>query len=376
MFLGTALAATLMGLVPQAAAADIAAPVIVPPPAGTGLANVGESPACIPKDATPCLLPDLGAVVDWPDANLLTVWPYPRAFILSKPGLSAQFLGELRVENAFPVIWHDVGSGTPVTAANGNEFPLAGVYSWECFTCGGIIRNKLQGTMYVIGPRAIMKPSLAAPDNTGATVTYKFDGSGSFVTDYTPHSITQYAFDFDDDGVYDQVSPEPTAQASLAPGPHTIRLRVTDDTGRTGEWPLFLEIPYVRPPNPEPNPIADNTKGSDLTTGVNFGTTKVKLTAVKRIRVKVLRSRGLTVKVTGLSRGDRVKARLLSGKKAVVASGGGTSTSSTKTVRLRVSAPGQRILKAKPKSKRLVLDVAVEGTDGFQVTKRAAVRVS
>lgn len=374
MFLSVALTLALMAL-PDAATADVAAPVIVPPPAGNGLPNVGESPACIPKDATPCLLPDLGAVVDWPDANLLTVWPYPRAFILSRPGLSAQFLGELRVENAFPVIWHDIGSGTPVSAANGNEFPLAGVYSWECFTCGGVIRGKLQGTMYVIGPRAIMKPTLAASDNTGASITYKFDGSGSFVTDYAPHSIREYAFDFDDDGVYDQISPEPTAQASLAPGPHTVRLRVTDDIGRTGEWPLFLEIPYVRPPNPEPNPIANNTSGTGLTTGVKFGAAKVKVSAVKRIRVSALRGRGLKVKVTGLSKGDRVKARLLKGKKSVVAAGSGTSTGATKTVRLRVVGSGKRILKAKPLSKRLVLDVAVEGIDGFQVTKRAAVRV-
>mgnify|MGYP000856158244 CR=1 FL=1 len=63
-------------------------------------------------------------------------------------------------------------------------------------------------------------------------------------------------------------------------------------------------------------------------------------------------------------------------KGKVVAVGTGSAAGSTKTVRLRVGRSGKRILKSKPKKKRLVLNVAVSGSDGFEVTKRAAVHVS
>ena len=94
---------------------------------------------------------------------------------------------------------------------------------------------------------------------------------------------------------------------------------------------------------------------------------------MKRIRVAVLRKRGLSVKVSGLTKGDRIRARLFKGKKSVVASGAGTTQTSRKTVRLRVGRSGKRLLRSYPT--RLVLDVAVEGTDGYAVTKRVAVRV-
>jgi hypothetical protein len=150
---------------------------------------------------------------------------------------------------------------------------------------------------------------------------------------------------------------------------------VTDDTGRTGMWPMFLEVPYVRAGNPEPNPSAGDAAGKDnLNKGVAFPTTKIKLKAVKRIKVSSLRRKGLSVRVSGLTKGDRIRARLFKGKKTVVASGAGTTQKSVKTVRLRVTKKGKRTLSARPK--RLVIDIGVEGTDGYTATKRVAVRVS
>jgi hypothetical protein len=224
--------------------------------------------------------------------------------------------------------------------------------------------------MYVIGPRALVKPKLISPDNSGTSISYSFDASGSFVTDYTAHNIVEYAFDFQDDGTYDQISPEPLGTSQFAPGAHTINVRVKDDTGRYGDYPLFLEVPFIRPGNPEPNPIADAGRGTLNPTGVVFPKTNVKLKAVKNIRMSVLRKKGLSVKISGLTKGDGIKAKLLNGKKTVAARSTVTATT-TKTVRLRVGRKGKRALR----KGRLVIDVAVEGTDGFTVTKRVAVRV-
>jgi len=379
LFLGLLLAATFAGTAPQVAVASVAAPVIVPTPDSDGIPNATMVPACTPRvpgnvNWTTCLLPDKDASVDWP-STFSEVWPAPRSFILSQPGLYAIWLGETRTEIGRPLIWYDVGSGLPVAPASGPyQFPLAGKYAWECLTCAGVERTKLQGTMYVIGPRATISYKLVSADNSGSNITYGFDASGSFVTDYTPHSIVQYSFDFEDDGVFDQTSPEPTAQAVFAPGPHTVRIRVKDDLGRVGEYPLFFEIPYARPPNPESTVVTDTTLGN-INSGVKFSTTKIKIAASKKVKAAVLRVRGLSVKISGLTKGDRVKVRLLKGRKSVAA-GRGTATGKTKTVRLRVGPAGKRILAARPRVKRLVIDVGVEGTDGYTATKRVAVRIS
>lgn len=404
-FIGLALALAALGAAPATALAGD--PVIVPAPEADGIPNAPEVPACVPRAGfknpgnpepvwRTCLLPDRDAVVDWPyRMTQFTLpkdfWPDPlpgaevrsngfrttRSFILPRPGLFALFLSETRSELGYPLIWYDAGSGLPVSPASGPwQFTLAGKYWWECLTCSTFTteRQKLQGTVYVIGPRAIMKAKLAAANNSGTDIPYEFDATGSFVVDYAAHSIVKYEFDFQDDGTYDVTNTEGTAQSTFTPGPHTIRVRVTDDTGRTGMWPMFLEVPYVRPGNPEPNPTADNAGKDNLSKGVKFAKTKIRLKAVKRIKVGTLRRKGLSVRVSGLSKGDRIRARLFKGKKTIVASGSGTTQKSVKTVRLRVTRKGRRTLAARPR--RLVIDIGVEGTDGYTATKRVAVRVS
>jgi len=254
-----ALAAALaVGVGAGAASANVPSPVIVPSPDSLGVPNATSSPACYRQggpigDNTwlTCLLPELDAVVDWPDQST-NVWPAPRSFILPKPGTFATWLGETQTEIGRPLVWNDVGSGVPIASAGGGySFPLAGKYAWECLVCSGIERQKLQGTMYVIGPRPMISYKLVSSDNSGTHITYSFDASGSFVTDYTPHQIVEYAFDFQDDGTFDQVTPgDPTGEATYAPGPHTVRINVKDDTGRTATYPLFFEVPVVRAPDP------------------------------------------------------------------------------------------------------------------------------
>lgn len=368
MVLGGMIAAGVAALAPVAASAG--EPVIVPAPSYV----VPESGLC-PWEKLVCLLPSRNAIVDWPTADLTTVWPAPKQYVLPAPGLYALWAGDWRY--SYPLFWHDVGSGTPNAVSGPWEFPNAGKYSFECATCSGVIRTKLQGTMYVIGPRPIVAYRLVSANNSGTNPTYSIDASESFVTDYEARTIVRYQFDFEDDGTFDQDTPDdPTAQHEFTAGPHTVRVRVTDSVGRSADWPLFFEVPKVTAPNPDYTPLPDNGASPLNPTGVRFSSAKVRLSSPKRVRVAVLRSRGLKVKVSGLTKGDVVRARLLQGKKSVIASGRGTSASNIKTVRLRVGKAGKRILKAMSRPKRLVIDVAVEGTDGFTVTKRLGIRIS
>lgn len=393
MFLGLLLSVCVVACIPQVAVAAPGDPVIVPQWTVKGypddMAPCGDFvPQIASGGWSTCLLPDHDATVPWPAKDIPPrIWGDNKNFILPRAGLTALWLGESRTVTGYPLIWRDVGSGFPVAPSSGPyEFPLAGKYFWECDSpenCVGQSYFKLKGTMYVIGPRAMITHKLISPDNSGNSITYGFDASASFVTDYQPWNIVQYAFDFEDDGVYDQVSPEPTAQHTFAPGPHTVRVKVTDNhrndldqaDPRTAEYPYFFEIPYIRPGAPDSPAVPDTGFGGAPTTGVKFSDAKVRLKAVKKIRISVLTKRGLVVKISGLTKEDRINAKLLNGKK-VVAVGTGSAAGSTKTVRLRVGRSGKRILKSKPKKKRLVLNVAVSGSDGFEVTKRAAVRVS
>jgi hypothetical protein len=343
--------------------------VIVPPIDAYGAANATSAPCGdpVPQDGwRTCQLPNQGAVVDWPDQST-NVWGNRKSFVFTEPGHYATWLGEQRTEIGRPLIWYDVGSGFPPAVPSiGYQFPLAGKYAWECLVCSGVERDKLNGTMYVIGPRAMITPKLVSPDNSGSAITYGFDASASFVTDHQPYNIVEYSFDFQDDGTFDQTSPEPFGTYTYAPGPQQIRVRVKDDhvPARYGEYTLFLEIPYVRPGNPEPNPIADSGKDSLNPTGVKFSKANVKLKASKSIRLSLLRKKGLSVKITGLTKGDRLTVKLLKGKKTIAAKSTVTSATS-KTVRLRMGRKGRRTLYAGGVARRLVIDVAVEGTDGF-----------
>jgi hypothetical protein len=78
----------------------------------------------------------------------------------------------------------------------------------------------------------------------GSTIT--LDGSGSFDPDGT---IVLYEWDFEDDGTYD-FSSTTSAFADFTPpddGLYTIRLRVTDNDGATGEGTVQLTVLNVAP---------------------------------------------------------------------------------------------------------------------------------
>lgn len=74
--------------------------------------------------------------------------------------------------------------------------------------------------------------TVPAPARGFAPLTVNFDGSGSSDPDGT---IVGYAWDYTDDGLYDQTGASPHASHPYATvGAYTCRLRVTDNEGRTG----------------------------------------------------------------------------------------------------------------------------------------------
>ena len=83
----------------------------------------------------------------------------------------------------------------------------------------------------------------------------------------------------------------------------------------------------------------------------------------------------MTIRVSGLTKGDTVNARLLDGKKTVAA-GRGKARASKLSIRLKVGKKGRKLLKLRKQVTRMILSVTASGSDGFTVTKRAALRVT
>lgn len=324
----------------------------------------------------PFVIPSTGAEAATPPAvdTIPVTWlpgsPLgPKGVALNSGGFIT-LIGDTQVN--YPVEWNDLGSGVPrfYGIAGMWTFEVPGVYQYRCACL-----SPATGKVYVVGPRALMTLTRVSPDNTAPPVLFRFDASSSFVTDFTAHQITTYAYDFDNDGTFEQVGPEPIVQASFAPGEHSVRLRVTDELGRTGEGTGNFRVPDTRPPPPTPTALPDPGP-TNVVSGVKFPKANIKFTAAKKVRVAILRRRGLSVRVTGLTVGDRAKARVVFGKKATVGTGSKVAKSSTTTIRIRVSRSGRKYLKLKKAAVRMKVVVSVSGTDGFSVTKQAALRVS
>ena len=179
------------------------------------------------------------------------------------PGLFATWLGETRTEIGRPLIWYDVGSGFPVAPASGGyQFPLAGKYAWECLVCSGIERTKLQGTMYVIGPRVDREVQARLPGQL--RVIHHVRLRRVRLVRHGLHPAHHRRVRLRLPGRRGLRPVEPRADRHR---PRTRRGRTrsacasrTTPAG-TAEITVFFEVPYVRPGNPEPNPIADTGQG-------------------------------------------------------------------------------------------------------------------
>lgn len=362
----TALATTVLAW--AAGSAIAAAPVIIP-----------VSPESTDPYAVSSTTPGDNGAVPW----LPGPTPAVKGYAIN-PGSSVYFIGD--IDTKFPLVWEDVGSGAPrlgTLAQNGFSFPLAGEYPYHCqyipstpnAAGNNCFLDPRRAKIWVIGPRPILKATAAVPDNTTPPVLYNLDASGSFVTDFTAHNIVEYAFDFNSDGAWDQVSPDPYAQVALEPGDQVLTLRVRDDTGRVATSSSLVQVPKARPALATPPPADTSLAGTNVITGVPFPKANVRFSAKKRIKVTALRRNGVIVKVSGLTKGDTVSVRLLDGKKTLIA-GRGKARSSTLSIRLKAGKRGRRLLKVKKKVTRMVLSVTASGEDGFTVTKRAALRVT
>lgn len=282
----------------------------------------------------------------------------------------------------FPIVWEDAGSGAPVPGGlndSSYKFPLAGEYPYHCQALTtnvcGLPGKDRRSKIWVVGPRPILDVTMVSPDNSEPPVLYNLEASKSFVTDFDPHQINEYSFDLDDDGVYDQVGTETTARVGLQPGDQFVTLRVKDDTGRVAAIRVKIQVPKARANPPTPTPADTSLTGTNVISGVKFPKANVRVKASKRIKVSALKRKGLVVRVTGLTKGDTVRAKVLNGKKAV-GSGRKKARSSSVTVRIKVGKTGRKLLKLKKKVTRMVISVTASGEDGFSVTKRAAVRVT
>ena len=373
MFLGVMLAAAFAVGAPQIASADIAAPVIVPAPDSLGGPNATSSPACrqiaLPSRTTrwrTCLLPDHDAVVDWPDQPSERL--ARRRGRSSSPSRACSRPGSARARTEIgrPLIWYDVGSGMPLVAPSiGYEFPLAGKYAWECLVCSASSGTKLQGTMYVIGPRADHHLQAALRRQLAErNITYGFDASGSFVTDYTPHSIVEYAFDFQDDGIYDQDDARrPDRRGDVHARARTRCASASRTTSAARPtYPFVFEVPYVRPAEPDPGAVDGHRRLGNINSGVAFPKTKIKVKASKKIKVKVLRSRGPEHQDQRTDQGRPDQGPPAQGQEVRRRLGQRHDQQQRRRPCGCASArAGKRILKAKPRVKRLVLDVADRG---------------
>jgi len=218
-------------------------------------------------------------------------------------------------------------------------------------------------------------PTALSPDNSGP-VTYSLDASKSFVTDFVPHTIKSYAFDFNGDGVFDQTGPDPTGQATFDPGgSYAVNVRVTDDADRTGDATLVITVPKALPPAPAVPPIVDDGSAGSSGTGVVFPTVKITVKAAKRIKLALLRRNGLTVRVGGVSPGDTVRATISKGK-TTFGSGTRRAASTSTDVRIRVSRWGRNLLGATRRVKSLRITATVTGSDGFTATKARSIRLT
>jgi len=113
--------------------------------------------------------------------------------------------------------------GKSVVVMSGNELPIA-VFTWQA--------RSSDGTRVIVEPRP------------GDGV--QFDASGSNDED---GEIAEYAWDWDDDGTYDETTLEPVIDYWFeTPGSHVVTLCVTDDQGATDTTIRTVVIVAEQPP--------------------------------------------------------------------------------------------------------------------------------
>ncbi len=161
----------------------------------------------------------------------------------------------------------------------------------------GVVFVNAAGTLPPGAPAA----SFTVSQNPVTGQAVIFNGAGS--SDPSPGgSVVKYEWDLDGNGAYETTTnSNPTVPAKYdTPGTRTVRLRVTDDQGLTGETERTFSVAAPASSTPPPPPTAGPT-----TQPVSL---KIKLLSSKRLR-QVLR-RGLRFEAGVPSNGATLRATL------------------------------------------------------------------
>ena len=301
-------------------------------------------------------------------STIVTTLAIPRGMVLSFGGPFS--LCPLQFTDWLPP---DNNNGTPNVQ---RTFSDAGVYVWSSKT-----RPRSGGTVYVVGPRAVLTATpTTAPDWT-KPLTFSLDASGSYTVDTAAHAIVHYRFDLDGDGVFETDNgTNPVAQVTL-PGPGTYRpsVRVTDDAVPARNDDETIQLDYPRPASPF-SPGATPTETSTATPsprGLKKATRpKLKTIAPARLKRVSLLGIGYVMRVLGLLPADKVRVTLVSGKRTLaVKTANGDGFSTRRTVRLKAKRSARAAVRRLRKGRKLTLVVRVTGSDGFAATRRKVVKV-
>jgi PKD repeat protein/subtilisin-like proprotein convertase family protein len=153
----------------------------------------------------------------------------------------------------------DLGTGTfapaSLTALRTDTFNTRGRYTIRVRVsdAGGVIGTASRDLIVSRVPVAdIQLPALAKQGQYAV-----LDGSGS--TDPDGAAIARYDWDVDGDNDFDDATGAQPSVFFVDPGPHTIKLRVTDVDGATGETNVVLNVAPTTPPlatiGATPNPV-------------------------------------------------------------------------------------------------------------------------
>ena len=270
-----------------------------------------------------------------------------------KPGESVTWTAA-GTANRHNVVFEDGGLISPSPAEPGpwkvaRKFPADGAYRYFCEIHGAPGGIGMAGAVFVNAtantPPVARLTASPNPSQTGQTVTF----GGSSSTDLNG-TIAKYEWDLDGDGPFEtDTLGTPTASRSYtSPGTFSVKLRVTDDEGATGETTRSLRVNAAPVPPPAvvaPALAAPTPAGIPSPLPPSFSASKRTITVGKsgRFSYSFAAEAGLTGTI-GFEALAKVRAsarrRISLGTMGVTVPPSGTAT-----VQVKLSRKNQRILK-------------------------------
>ncbi len=273
-----------------------------------------------------------------------------------KPGESVTWTAG-GTANRHNVVFEDGGLRSPSPAEPGpwkvtRTFPADGAYRYFCEIHGAPGGVGMAGVVFVnatanIPPVARLTAS-PNPSQTGQTVTF----GGSTSTDVNG-TIAKYEWDLDGDGSFetDTLATATASRSYTSPGTFSVKLRVTDNEGATGETTRSLRVnpapdpPVVGPPVVPPALVAPTPAGIPSPLPPSFAASKRTITVGKsgRFSYSFAAEAGLTGTIGFES---LAKVRVSARRRISLGTMGVTvPPSGIATVQVKLSRKNQRVLK-------------------------------